>query len=86
MQTFSFLTDLSNTMRLVGALNWMPAPAQIRYVVMAQDLKQEFRLILPADALLVKRFPQYGYFWNLFCDRVWTAVRKLLSQDKWLIP
>ncbi|NJO79439.1 MAG: glycosyltransferase [Cyanobacteria bacterium RM1_2_2] len=100
------LADLSNTMRLVGALSWMPfwsldrllglfiqaryfepgkivghwmpAPAQIRYVVMPQELKREFRLILPADALLVKRFPQYGYFWNLFCDQFWAAARRIL--------
>jgi glycosyltransferase involved in cell wall biosynthesis len=114
------LADLSDTMRLVGALNWMPlwsldrllglfiqaryfeaakivghwmpAPAQIRYIVMAQELKQEFRLMLPADALLVKRFPQYGYFWNLFCDQFWTAVRRVvrswIGQDpkKYLPP
>lgn len=100
------LADLSHTMRLVGALNWMPiwsldrllglfiqaryfeaekivghwmpAPAQIRYIVMPQELKREFRLILLADALLVKRFPQYGYFWNLFCDQLWAAVRRIL--------
>jgi hypothetical protein len=101
------LADLSHTMRLVGALNWMPfwsldrllglfiqaryfesgkivghwmpAPAQIKYIVMPQELKREFRLIVLADALLVKRFPQYGYFWNLFCDQFWAAVRRIMG-------
>jgi glycosyltransferase involved in cell wall biosynthesis len=61
--------------------HWMPEPEQIRYVSMPQDLKKEFRLMFPADALLVKRFPQYGYFWNLFFEQFWVAVKKIFH--KW---
>jgi glycosyltransferase involved in cell wall biosynthesis len=57
--------------------HWMPFPAQVRYVSTPQYVKGDtFRLMLPADALLVKRFPQYGYFWNLFFEQFWVAVRK----------
>jgi glycosyltransferase involved in cell wall biosynthesis len=58
--------------------HWMPHPPQVRYIVTPQFVRQEFRLMLPADALLVKRFPRYGYFWNLFFDQFWIAVRKLM--------
>lgn len=57
--------------------HWLPAPAQMRYVVMPQSAKQELRFILPADALLLKRFPRYGYFWNLCFEQFWVAVRKI---------
>lgn len=60
--------------KIVG--HWMPQPEQIRYIKMSQDLKKEYRLILPADALLVKRFPRFGYFWNLCFEQFWVAVRK----------
>lgn len=99
------LADLSQTMKVKGALtwipfwsldrllglfiqakffqpdivvgHWMPQPEQIRYIVMPQNFKQEFRLIWPADALLAKSFPKYGYFWNLFFDQFWIAVKKI---------
>ncbi|MEL6223841.1 MAG: glycosyltransferase family 2 protein [Cyanobacteria bacterium J06627_8] len=61
--------------KLMG--HWMPMPEQIRYVCMDQSEKGEFRLILPADALLVKKFPQYGYFWNLFFEQFWVAIKKV---------
>lgn len=104
------LVNLSQTMKLMGALTWMPfwsldrllglyvqamvfeeettvghwmtKPEQIRYIVQPQQLKKEFRLILPADILLVKRFPQYGYFWNLGFEQFWVAVRKFASYVK----
>ena len=62
--------------------HWMTKPEQIRYIVKSQQLKHEFRLILPADILLIKRFPQYGYFWNLGFEQFWVAVRKLASYVK----
>ena len=104
------LADLSQTMKLIGALTWIPfwsldrllglyvqamafeekttvghwmtKPEQIRYIVQPQQLKKEFRLILPADILLVKRFPQYGYFWNLGFEQFWVAIRKFASYLK----
>ncbi len=59
--------------------HWMPKPEQARYVVQCQSKKREFRLILPADALLAKHFPKYGYFWNLFGEQFWIALRKISS-------
>jgi hypothetical protein len=59
--------------------HWMPKPEQIRYIIMSQSLKKEFRLMLPSDALLAKRFPQYGYFWNLVFEQGWVALRKFAS-------
>ncbi|NET50633.1 MAG: hypothetical protein F6K09_18465 [Merismopedia sp. SIO2A8] len=58
--------------------HWMPGPEQIRYIVMPQTVRKEFRLMLPADALLVKRFPQFGYLWDLFFEQFWVAVKKML--------
>lgn len=61
--------------KIVG--HWMPMPEQIRYVYMSQGLKNDFRLMLPADALLAKQFPKYGYFWNLFFEQFWIALKKM---------
>ncbi|MFP4006998.1 MAG: glycosyltransferase [Spirulinaceae cyanobacterium] len=60
--------------------HWMPKPEQIRYIVMSQSLKKEFRLIFPADVLLAKRFPQYGYFWNVTFEQGWIAVKRLAQE------
>jgi glycosyltransferase involved in cell wall biosynthesis len=43
----------------------LDGPAQLRRTYRLHA-PQEFRLYGTADALLVRRFPQYGYFWNLF--------------------
>ena len=43
----------------------MPKPEQIRYITRPENVK-ELRFYISADALLIKRFPQYGYLWNLF--------------------
>ncbi len=59
--------------------HWMPGPEQTRYVVQPQSIKREFRLIFLADALLAKHFPKYGYFWNLFGEQFWIALRKIAS-------
>ncbi|NER38409.1 MAG: glycosyltransferase family 2 protein [Oscillatoria sp. SIO1A7] len=42
----------------------MPEPEQIRMIARSEKLK-EFRFYGYADFLLVKRFPEYGYLWNL---------------------
>ncbi len=52
----------------------MPQPEQIRYITRPNQLK-ELRFYLSADALLVKRFPQYGYFWNLFFWQLYTIPK-----------
>ncbi len=52
----------------------MPQPEQIRYITRPNQLK-ELRFYLSADTLLVKRFPQYGYFWNLFFWQLYTIPK-----------
>ncbi|KYC39999.1 glycosyl transferase family A [Scytonema hofmannii PCC 7110] len=51
-----------------------PKPEQIRYIVRDSSLK-ETRLYLMADLLLVKCYPQYGYFWNLIFWQLYTIPR-----------
>lgn len=45
--------------------HWMPIPEQIRFIDRPPSLKEN-RIYLEAEVLLIKCFPQYGYFWNLF--------------------
>ncbi len=52
----------------------MPQPEQIRYITRPNQLK-ELRFYLSADALLFKRFSQYGYFWNLFFWQLYTIPK-----------
>lgn len=40
--------------------------------------KGEYRYILFGDCLLLKKFPQYGYFWNLFFEQFWGAVKMFI--------
>jgi len=56
--------------------HWMPTPEQIRFINRPSFLK-ELRLHFSSDALLAKHFPQYGYFWNLFFDQLWSAWKKI---------
>lgn len=44
--------------------HWLPNPGQIRFITRPAKLK-ELRLNVQAEILLIKCFPQYGYFWNL---------------------
>lgn len=63
----------------------MPFPEQIRYIHRSYAVKTP-RILFPCDALLVKRFPQYGYFWNLcfeeFYNGVKTKIKYSLSRPK----
>jgi hypothetical protein len=36
---------------------------------------QEARYYFPAEILLVKAFPGYGYFWNMFFEQAWCSVK-----------
>jgi len=54
--------------------HWMPAPGQIRFITRPSHLKS-LRFYLSADVLLTKRFPQYGYFWNLFFSQLWDTPK-----------
>ncbi|MGV2390249.1 MAG UNVERIFIED_CONTAM: hypothetical protein LVR29_24310 [Microcystis novacekii LVE1205-3] len=54
--------------------HWMPEPSQIRYIVRPYSMKTP-RILFPSDALLVKRFPQYGYFWNLVFEELYNGIK-----------
>ncbi|MGD1702180.1 glycosyltransferase [Dapis sp. BLCC M229] len=57
----------------------MPRPEQIRYIGKPYSLKK-VRIIFPADALLVRKFPQYGYFWNLFFNELYNGLKTKVKQ------
>ncbi|MBD2258527.1 glycosyltransferase family A protein [Pseudanabaena sp. FACHB-2040] len=62
--------------------HWMPEPAQVRFMVGDPSQKPP-RFHVVSDALLVKGFPQYGYFWNLFFNKLSYVPRiygKMLRQ------
>jgi len=60
--------------------HWMPLPEQIRYIVRPSSLK-ELRFYVSADGLLAKRFPQYGYFKNLFFDQLWIGLKTFIRRS-----
>lgn len=61
----------------------LDGPAQLRRTFRSHAPK-EFRVYGAADALLVRRFPRYGYFWNLFFFKLFqetaAAVRYLVTR------
>ncbi|HEY9802367.1 MAG TPA: glycosyltransferase family A protein [Leptolyngbyaceae cyanobacterium] len=59
----------------------MPKPEQIRYIVKDNSLKEP-RLHVIADLLLVKRYPQYGYLWNLVLWQMYTIPKVWLRGVK----
>lgn len=52
---------------------------QVRYIGRPYSQKTT-RLIFPSDALLAIRFPQYGYFWNLFFEEFYNAIKTKIKQ------
>jgi glycosyltransferase involved in cell wall biosynthesis len=101
------LYELSQGMKILGALTWLPSwsldrllglfvqakfyqkdaiighampnSEQIRYIVRDSALK-ETRLLLMAEILLVKCYPQYGYLWNLIFWQIYT-IPKILAKS-----
>lgn len=65
--------------RLVG--HWMPEPAQIRFTLVDPAQKPP-RFHVLSDVLLVRRFPQYGYFWNLFFNKL-SYVPRIFAKMLW---
>ncbi|MBD0270271.1 MAG: glycosyltransferase family 2 protein, partial [Cyanobacteria bacterium Co-bin8] len=62
--------------------HWMPEPAQVRFLE-GDPAQKPPRFHVVSDGLLVKRFPQYGYFWNLFFNKLSYVPRiygKMLRQ------
>jgi len=62
--------------------HWMPKPEQIRYIDKPPGLKPP-RFHVISDALLVKQYPQYGYLWNLFLEKLYGVPRTLAKTVKW---
>ncbi|KZL49397.1 glycosyl transferase family A [Nodularia spumigena CENA596] len=56
--------------------HWMPKPEQIRYIDKDPALKPP-RFHIFSDILLIKVFPQYGYFWNLAFNKLYGVPRTL---------
>ncbi|NET39390.1 MAG: glycosyltransferase family 2 protein [Cyanothece sp. SIO1E1] len=56
--------------------HWLPGSEQIRYVDKSPSLKPP-RFHVISDFLLIKRFPQYGYLWNLFFSKLYGVPRTL---------
>ena len=55
--------------------HWLHCAEQIRYIQAPSSTKGEIRSMFAADMLLALRFPQYGYFWNLFFYEMWVALK-----------
>ncbi|WP_339384605.1 glycosyltransferase family A protein [Oscillatoria sp. FACHB-1407] len=69
VQAVSYQRDL-----IIG--HWLPGDEQIRYVDKPAAMKPP-RFHVISDFLLVKRFPQYGYFWNLFFSKLYGVPRAI---------
>lgn len=54
--------------------HWLPKPEQIRYIDKNPSLKPP-RFHVISDVLLAKYFPKYGYFWNLFFNKLYGVPR-----------
>lgn len=48
----------------------LPAPEQIRVEDNPPEYRRTRRFYVLAEVLLLRRFPQYGYFWNLIIDQL----------------
>lgn len=63
--------------------HWMPKPAQIRQLKNTPvTLLRRPRLHVLSDVILVIRYPQYGYFWNLFFNQLHQAQRTVIKALK----
>jgi glycosyltransferase involved in cell wall biosynthesis len=62
--------------------HWMPMPAQVRFISQDPALKPP-RYHFLSDFLLIKHFPQYGYFWNLFFNKASYLPRLLGKSLMW---
>jgi glycosyltransferase involved in cell wall biosynthesis len=57
---------------------WLKGSEQVRKVERSHTVKS-VRAMFPGDMLLSLRFPQYGYFWNLFFNELWNAIKVAIS-------
>jgi hypothetical protein len=61
--------------------HWLPKPEQIRYLDKDPALKPP-RFHIISDALLIKHFPRYGYFWNLVFSKFYDVPRTVAKAVK----
>ncbi len=54
--------------KIIGHL--LPPPEQIRFEENPPEYRKSKRFYVFAEILLIRRFPQYGYFWNLIIDQL----------------
>jgi glycosyltransferase involved in cell wall biosynthesis len=69
--------------RTIG--HWLRGAEQVRKIERPHLIK-EIRTMFPADLLLALKFPQYGYFWNLFFEQFWIALKVIVSYKLGRIP
>lgn len=61
----------------------MPLPEQIRDEDNPPEFRRTMRFYGLAELLLVRRFPQYGYLWNLMVEHVRAVpIRAIASQQR----
>ena len=60
--------------KIIGHL--LPQPEQIRIEENPPEYKKSQRFYVIAEILLVKRFTQYGYLWNLIVDQVRGSISR----------
>lgn len=61
--------------------HWLPKPEQIRYIDKDPALKAA-RFHVISDFVSVKYFPQYGYLWNLFFNKLYLVPRTVAKLVK----
>ena len=54
--------------KIIGHL--LPLPEQIRVEENPPNYRKSQRFYVIAEILLLKKFPQYGYLWNLIIDQI----------------
>jgi glycosyltransferase involved in cell wall biosynthesis len=62
--------------------HWMPPPAQVRFADKDPALKPP-RFHLGSVILLMRNYPQYGYFWNLFFEQIYAVPKAVGKLLKW---
>ncbi len=57
----------------------LPQPEQLRSEDNPPQYQRSMRFYVFAEILLLKRFPQYGYFWNLIVDQFRAIIERAVS-------
>ncbi|MDI9639044.1 glycosyltransferase family 2 protein [Geitlerinema splendidum] len=61
--------------------HWMPKPEQIRRTTKPPELRP-LRTHIASDFLLLKSFPQYGYFWNIVIHESYGVLKTIARSLK----